>query len=138
MSTEEALKKCSQPELVKLDKAYKLAQQWVNNMSKSTVDGRSTAIELEGRPARLGIGATVPRGSKVANSSDPVERKLLAKLDAEKRKVLKRNEEFVPSSKDVKVDKDSEDEELESRTRAFAKKRPLNTTSPLQHKKKNK
>lgn len=33
---------------------YHLAQaeQWVNNMSKSSVDGKSTAIELEGRPAR--------------------------------------------------------------------------------------
>ncbi|CAA2988112.1 uncharacterized protein LOC111409996 [Olea europaea var. sylvestris] len=137
MSTEEASKKNSQPQLVKLGKAFKLAEQWVNNMSKSSVDGKSTAIELEGRPARLGIGATVPRGPRVANSSDPVERKLLAKLDAEKRKAVKRAEEFAPSSKDRNVDEDSEDE-LESKTKAFAKKRQLNMTSPLQQKKKHK
>ncbi|CAA2935045.1 Hypothetical predicted protein [Olea europaea subsp. europaea] len=113
------------------------AELWVNNMSKSSVDGKSTAIELEGRPARLGIGATVPRGTRVANSSDPVERKLLAKLDAEKRKDVRRAEEFAPSLKDRNVDEDSEDE-LESKTKAFSKKRPLNTTSSLQQKKKHK
>ncbi|KAL2469050.1 hypothetical protein Fot_50626 [Forsythia ovata] len=137
MTKEEASKKCSRPEFVKLDKAFKLAEQWVNNMSKSSEGRKSIAIELEGRPARLGIGATVPRGSKVVNSSDPVERKLLAKLDAEKRKVVKRAEEFAPSSKDGNVDEDGEDE-LESKTKAFAKKRPLNTISPLQRKKKHK
>ncbi|CAA3012882.1 Hypothetical predicted protein, partial [Olea europaea subsp. europaea] len=78
-----------------------------------------------------------PRETRVANSSDAVKRKLLAKLDAEKRKVVKRAEEFVPSSKDRKVDEDIE-YELKSKTKDFSKKRPLNRNSTLQEKEKHK
>ncbi|KAI3444537.1 hypothetical protein Pfo_001202 [Paulownia fortunei] len=129
-STEEGPKKKLQPQLMKLEKAFKLAEQWVNNMSKSSENEKSPLVELEGRPSRLGIGATVPKESKVMRSNNPVERKLLAKLHAEKRKVDKRDEDMAPSAKDGNVDEDSEEEELESKTRAFAKKRPLSMTSP--------
>ncbi|XP_011092408.1 uncharacterized protein LOC105172592 isoform X1 [Sesamum indicum] len=137
-NTEEDPKQKLQPQLVKLDKGFKLAEQWVNNMSKSSYDEKSTLLELEGRPSRLGIGATVPKQSKVTHSDNPVERKLLAKLHADKRKVVKRDEDFVPSAKDGNVDDDSEEEETESKTRAFSKKRHLSLTSPLNAKKKHK
>ncbi|KAK4411397.1 hypothetical protein Sango_0212700 [Sesamum angolense] len=107
-------------------------------MSKSSYDEKSTLVDLEGRPSRLGIGATVPKQSKVTRSDNPVERKLLAKLHADKRKVIKRDEDLVPSAKDGNVDDDSEGEEMESKTRAFSKKRHLSLTSPLNARKKHK
>ncbi|KAG8391836.1 hypothetical protein BUALT_Bualt01G0228400 [Buddleja alternifolia] len=136
-STEDDQKKKVQPQLVKLEKALKLAEQWVNNMSTTSVNQKSFIVDLEGRPSRLGIGATVPRESKVELSNDPVQRKLLAKLHADKRKTIKRDEEAAPSAKDGSVDEDSEEEESESKTRAFSKKRPMNLTSPLHAKKKH-
>uniref|UniRef100_A0A5B7BQJ1 Uncharacterized protein n=1 Tax=Davidia involucrata TaxID=16924 RepID=A0A5B7BQJ1_DAVIN len=137
MSKGESPKKTSLPKLVKLDKAFKLAQQWVNNMSKFNED-ESTEVELEGRPPRLGLGATVPRQSKVGSSNDPVERKLHAKLDIGKRKAAKSTEESTPSARDVCDDKDDSEEDLDSRTNAFAKKRVVPLTSSLQAKKKKK
>ncbi|PIN22836.1 hypothetical protein CDL12_04432 [Handroanthus impetiginosus] len=135
-ATEEDQKKKVQPQLVKLNKAFKLAEQWVNNMSKSSVDEKSS-VELEGRPSRLGIGATVPKESRATHSDNPIERKLLSKLHAEKRKVTKRDEETMQSAKDGNVDEDSEEEESESKTRAFAKKRPPSSPLPLHTKKKH-
>ncbi|KAK6129491.1 hypothetical protein DH2020_036724 [Rehmannia glutinosa] len=136
-TTEEDPKKKLQPQLVKLNKALKLAEQWVNNMSKSTVDEKSNLVDLEGRPSRLGIGATVPKESKIACPNNPIERKLLAKLNANKRKVATRDEDLAPSAKGGNVDDDSEEEESESKTRSFAKKRPLSSASPLHRKKKH-
>ncbi|XP_051121666.1 uncharacterized protein LOC127245065 [Andrographis paniculata] len=134
-STEEDLKKKSQPQLVKLDRAFKLAEQWVNNMSKSSShDEKSPSVELEGRPAGLGIGATVPKESKVALTNNPVERKLFSKLQTENRKANKRDENLASNAK---VDEDSEEDESESRTRAFSKRRPLSLSSPLNAKRKN-
>ncbi|CAL5340326.1 unnamed protein product [Camellia sinensis] len=135
MSMEESAKKTSRPQLVKLDKALKLAEKWVNNMTKSTED-KSTEVQLEARPARLGLGATVPRQSKVVGPlNDPVERKLHAKLDVGKRKAAKSREEFKHDSKE----EDNDDEEnLESRTNLFAKKRVVPLASSLEAKKKQK
>ncbi|GFZ21028.1 hypothetical protein Acr_29g0001900 [Actinidia rufa] len=112
-------------------------------MTKSTEE-EPAVVELEGRPARLGLGATVPRQPKVGPLNDPVERKLYAKLDVGKRKAAKNKEESSPSARerhDVKDDEDDENEDEdknESRTNLFVKKRVVPLTSSLQAKKKKK
>ncbi|XP_058222128.1 uncharacterized protein LOC131332085 isoform X2 [Rhododendron vialii] len=143
MSTEESAKKPSRPQLVKLDKALKLAENWVNSMTKSTEE-ESGEVELEGRPLRLGLGATVPRQSRVGvvgPLNDPVDRRLHAKLEAGKRKASQRMEEesspSVRGGHNVKDDEDYDDD-LDSRTNLFAKKRVMPLTSSLQEKKKQK
>ncbi|PSS26328.1 Protein of unknown function DUF3245 protein [Actinidia chinensis var. chinensis] len=140
MSIKESAQKTSRPQLVTLDKALKLAEQWVNNKNKSTEE-EPTVVELEGRPARLGLGATVPRQSKVGPLNDPVERKLYAKLQVEKRKAAKNKEKSKSSAReryDVKDDEDEDEDEYEneSRTNLFSKKRLVPLTSSLQAKKK--
>ncbi|KAL5187272.1 hypothetical protein HKD37_05G012981 [Glycine soja] len=60
------------------------AELWVNNMSNA--DNVRTNVDLKGRPFGLGLGAKVSLQSKFVLSNDPVERKLHAKLNAEKRK----------------------------------------------------
>ncbi|XP_071701084.1 uncharacterized protein [Rutidosis leptorrhynchoides] len=128
MSTEDSTKKKSHPELVKLNSAFKLAEKWVSNMTRTTDNG-STRVVLEARPPGLGIGAAVPRQPKVALSNDPVERKLRAQLDAGKRKFSKLEEESRPTPVDEISD---EDEETESRTKAFVKKKATNLPSSKQ------
>ncbi|KAJ4849702.1 hypothetical protein Tsubulata_006728 [Turnera subulata] len=114
----------STPQILVLDKAYKLAEQWVNNMSKGVEDEPKT-VETEGRPARLGLGAKVVKQSEVRHSNDPIERKLHAKLQAGKNKVARSTEDTNPSARDVQNDEDDDSEgELESRTSSFTKKRP--------------
>lgn len=75
---------------------------------------------------RLGIGAAIPRENKVTRSNDPVERKIQAKLDSGKRRAVQNAEELA---KDSISEEDSDEEELESRTQAFTKKRPPMTSS---------
>ena len=79
---------------------------------------------------------------RVGPLNDPIERKLHAKLDAGKRKAAKSTEESSPYARgrdDSKADNEDEDDEnLDSRTSAFAKKRVMPLTSPLQTKKKQK
>ncbi|KAA8516054.1 hypothetical protein F0562_019233 [Nyssa sinensis] len=138
MSKEESTRKISLPKIVKLDRAFKLAEQWVNGMTKCNED-ELNEVELEGRPARLGLGATAPRLPKAGASNDPVERKLLTKLDVGKRKAAKRTEESIPSTRDGYDDKDDSEEDLDSRTNAFAKKRavvPFTSSLPAKKKKK--
>ncbi|XP_042006823.1 uncharacterized protein LOC121755573 [Salvia splendens] len=130
-------KKKPQPQLVKLNHAFKLAEQWVNNMSKTSTIDKPPSIELEGRPMRLGIGATVPKESKFTCSSNPVEKKLLAKLHNNKIKGAVKDEASVPPSETGKADEDSEDEESESKTRAFSKKRPPSSISHPHARKKH-
>ncbi|CAK9143334.1 unnamed protein product [Ilex paraguariensis] len=130
ISIEKSSQKTSRPQIVKLDRAFKLAEKWVNDMTKTSED-ESTALELEGRPLRLGLGATVPREHKFFPSNNPIEKKIRAKLDAEKRKAAKNAEDSAPSVRDGSVDQDSSDEELESRTKAFSKKRAVNLVSSL-------
>ncbi|KAI8546671.1 hypothetical protein RHMOL_Rhmol07G0137600 [Rhododendron molle] len=141
MSMEESAKKPSRPQLVKLDKALKLAENWVNNMTKSTEE-ESGEVELEGRPLRLGLGATVPWQSRVGPLNDPVDRRLHAKLEAGKKKASQRmEEESIPSVRgghNVKDNEDDDDNDLDSRTNLFAKKRVMPLTSSLQAKKKQK
>ncbi|XP_024964898.1 uncharacterized protein LOC112505184 [Cynara cardunculus var. scolymus] len=118
MTTEESSKKIARPELVKLNRAFKLAENWVSNMTRTT-DNESTRVVLEARPPGLGIGAVVPRKPTLVLSNDPVERKLRAQLDAGKRKLSRTAEES-----EVRDDGSSDEEdEAESRTKAFAKKK---------------
>ncbi|KAK1434733.1 hypothetical protein QVD17_00483 [Tagetes erecta] len=118
MTTEDASKKTARPELVKLNSAFKLAEKWVSNMTRTT-DNESTRVVLEARPPGLGIGAVVPRQPKVGLSNDPVERKIRAQLDAGKRKYSKLEEE----SRDDGASDEDDDDEPESRTKAFVKKK---------------
>ncbi|RZB93923.1 hypothetical protein D0Y65_025296 [Glycine soja] len=95
MSVMETPKKTGAPQIVKLDKALKLAELWVNNMSKDADDDRTNA-DVEDRPSGLGLGAKVSRQSKFVASGDPVERKLYAKLNAEKRKAANIAKSLLP------------------------------------------
>ncbi|VFQ61438.1 unnamed protein product [Cuscuta campestris] len=119
MTTEGTSKKTSRAQLVKLDRGFKLAEQWVNNMGKSLDDDKSNAAILEARPPRLGIGATVPRGPTYVRSNDPIERKLRGTLNAKEKKVDRK----APADQKVEEKGDTDDEESESKTQAFAKKR---------------
>ncbi|KAK3003503.1 hypothetical protein RJ639_019770 [Escallonia herrerae] len=83
-------------------------------MTKS-VEDESTEVVLEARAPRPGLGAAVPRQFHFTPSNDPLERKLRAKLIADKRKVAKSAEE------DEILDEDSADEETESRKCFFEK-----------------
>ncbi|KAL9315011.1 hypothetical protein ACSQ67_016012 [Phaseolus vulgaris] len=122
MSVTATSKKTGAPQIFKLDKALKLAELWVNNMSKDADDHRTNA-DLEGRPSGLGLGARVSRQSKFVPSDDPVEKKLYAKLSAEKRKAANIAKESATIARDD-LDDDEESEELDSRTNAFAKRKP--------------
>ncbi|XP_042494078.1 uncharacterized protein LOC122073554 [Macadamia integrifolia] len=126
------------PKLVTLNKAFQLAESWVNDMNGSAAED-STEVEFEGRPLRLGLGAKVIHQSKRRALTDPVERKLRAKLDAGKRKAAQSIEESNPSEQnDILGEDDSEDEVSESRTNAFLKKRWTLPASSLHGKKKHK
>ncbi|XVF65268.1 hypothetical protein PTKIN_Ptkin09bG0233800 [Pterospermum kingtungense] len=112
------------------------AEQWVSKMSGSAED-ETVEVEPEGRQSGLGLGAKVPRQSKVGPSNDPVERRLYAKLEAGKRKASKNRELTTPSDRDG-VDDSGDDEDLESRSSAFSKKKAAPPTSQLHAKKKQK
>ncbi|KAK7394763.1 hypothetical protein VNO78_15301 [Psophocarpus tetragonolobus] len=135
MSVTETPMKAGAPQIVKLDKALKLAELWVNNMSKGADEDRIDA-DLEGRTSRLGLGAKVSRQSKVVPSDDPVERKLCAKLNAEKRKAANIAKESTAIASDA-LDDDEDSENLDSRTNAFTKRKATApfTSSVLQNKK---
>ncbi|CAL5192686.1 unnamed protein product [Lathyrus oleraceus] len=130
-------KKTAPPPIVKLNNAFKLAEVWVKSMSGSA-DDETSNVNTESRPHKLGLGAKVPRQSNVGLSNDPVERKLHAKLDADKRKAANIAKESTPFASDI-LDDDDEDDEEESRTNAFAKRKaavPL--TPPILGNKKRK
>ncbi|WJX72203.1 hypothetical protein P8452_56105 [Trifolium repens] len=133
MSATENPKKSGATPIVKLNKALKLAEVWVNNMSRSAGD-ETSSVDTEGRPLRLGLGAKVSRQTKVGLSNDPVERKLNAKLDAEKRKAANIAKESTTIASD-----DDDDDEDESRTNAFSKRKaPAPLTRPIPRNKKQK
>ncbi|KAE9617702.1 hypothetical protein Lalb_Chr03g0038131 [Lupinus albus] len=136
MSVAAKSKKISGSQIVKLDKALKLAEIWVNNMSQDADDG-TTHADIEGRPVGLGLGAKVSRQSKVGPSDDPVERKLYAKLGAEKRKRVKIAEESTIGAKDD-LDDNEDDEQEESRTTTFSKRKAIPLRSSILGNKKQK
>ncbi|XP_034205859.1 uncharacterized protein LOC117619908 isoform X2 [Prunus dulcis] len=124
MSTNKTPQKKNRPQVVKLDEALELAQKWVNNMTEPAED---EPFEIQSRPARLGLGAKVPRPSKFSPSDDPLERKLHYKLDAGRRNAAKIAEE---SASAAARDDSDDDEDLDSRTKAFEKKRPAAPVTP--------
>ncbi|CAN0880741.1 hypothetical protein LINGRAHAP2_LOCUS13822 [Linum grandiflorum] len=135
MSTE-APSKTKPPQIVTLNHAFKLAQQWVNNMSRSTDDEPAEAEE-QGRPLKLGLGARAAPQSNLTPSNDPAGRRLHNKLEAGKKRAAKvANETGGPGDDES----DNSDGEIESRTGAFPKKRagPPALPSQLNTKKKKK
>ncbi|XP_062154974.1 uncharacterized protein LOC133863023 [Alnus glutinosa] len=120
MGTTETLQKTGLPRIVKLDMGLKLAAQWVNNMTKAAED-EPTEVESEARPKRLGLGAKLSRRAKFEPLNDPLERKLHAKLNIGKRKATKSAEVSIPFAGDGSDNEDEED--LDSRTRAFDNKK---------------
>jgi hypothetical protein len=85
---------------------------------------------------RLGLGAKeVLHQSKSRQSNNPVERRILAKLEAGKSLAAKTIKDSILPARDDNEDDDSS-EEIESKTKAFAKKRPGPLVPTLQVKKK--
>ncbi|BFG30542.1 hypothetical protein CerSpe_168160 [Prunus speciosa] len=123
--TNKTSQKKDRPQIVKLNKALELAKKWVNDMTEPAED---EYFEIQSRPARLGLGAKVPRASKFVPSDDPLERKLHYKLDAGRRAAAKIAEESTAAS--AASDDDDDDEDLDSRTKAFEKKRPAAPVTP--------
>ncbi|KAM7261099.1 hypothetical protein ACFE04_026574 [Oxalis oulophora] len=110
------------------------AESWVDNMTKTASDEPTQPVA---RPDRLGLGAKVARHSKYVPSDDPVERRLHAKLNAGKRKAAETEEQqFTKTAKDAFSS--DEDDELESRTSVFSKKKVSPTLPISQGKKKQK
>ncbi|CAL9074137.1 unnamed protein product, partial [Musa textilis] len=105
-------------------KACFQAEAWVSNMSTSATNEKSE-VEFEGRPSKastmLGLGIKITPKMKVAVSSDPVEQKLLGKLNSKK----KLSSDDIEKASPVKENAPSDDDENEpeSRTSAFVKKR---------------
>ncbi|RWW09757.1 hypothetical protein GW17_00026733, partial [Ensete ventricosum] len=115
------------------------AEAWVNNMSTSATAEQSE-VEFEGRPSRyllwLGLGAKITPKMKVAVSSDPVVWKLLGKLNSKKKLSSDNREKASPVEENAPSDDD--ENEPESRTSAFAKKRLMPPATYLQSTKKRK
>ncbi|CAB4263085.1 unnamed protein product [Prunus armeniaca] len=124
--TNKMSQKKDRPQIIKLNKALELAQKWVNDMTEPAEDEH---FEIQSRPARLGLGAKVPRPSKFVPSDDPLERKLHYKLDAGRRAAAKIAEESAAATASAASD-DDDDEDLDSRTKAFEKKRPAAPVTP--------
>ncbi|XP_030931899.1 uncharacterized protein LOC126696913 [Quercus robur] len=123
MGTKETPKKTGLPQIVKRDMGLKLAEQWVNNMTKAA-ENELPEVESEGQPYRLGLGAKVSRQAKFGPSNDPLEKKLRAKLNTGKRKAAIIAKEYTPSARDGGDNEDDDDDDdLDSRTSAFDKKR---------------
>ncbi|KAG7594149.1 hypothetical protein ISN45_Aa01g029270 [Arabidopsis thaliana x Arabidopsis arenosa] len=127
MTTETAKKKGT-PLILKTDKAQKLAEKWVANMTRSADDDPIETAQEE-RPHRLGLGAKVSRQTKRRPSDDPLDQKLEAKFAAGKRKNARSVAESAGSSKDAGDDSEDDDDESESKSQAFGKKKK-NTSTP--------
>lgn len=121
----------SLPKLITCNKGLKLAEKWVKNMPGDVDEAKD--IEMEGRPARLGLGAKVPRKSQVGPLNDPVERRLHRKFGLGSKKTT--CIEDSPTKNEIAND-DEDDENLDSRTNAFAKKRAAPFSKTPQAKKK--
>ncbi|KAL5727447.1 hypothetical protein ACHQM5_000642 [Ranunculus cassubicifolius] len=137
MSTETPSKAKVAVRLVTLNKGLKLAESWVKNMSGSASDEPDEVI-FEGRQPGLGLGARPIHQPRMANSSDPVERRLLAKLNAQKKSALAKSvEENTPAEGNGGAGEDEDsDDDLESRSKSFSKKRAIPTASLKSNKKK--
>ncbi|XP_047086177.1 uncharacterized protein LOC124697668 [Lolium rigidum] len=127
-------KKAPLPKVVTLNKALKLAQTWVDKMSGQEPDELNDK-DFEGRPSGLGLGARVAPNVKRAAPTDPVERRLLGKVNAQKRKSA---EEEKRNTQDVNESSDDDSGEPQGRTSACSKKRELPSVTSLPLRKKAK
>ncbi|XP_021773218.1 uncharacterized protein LOC110737153 [Chenopodium quinoa] len=134
MSTKEE-PPASLPKLMTLNRGFKLAEQWVKNMPG---DEEAEETEVEARPARLGLGAKVPRKSQVEPIYDPVERRLHKKFGAGRKKPAGDEDSIPPPNNEEDNGDEDDDENLDSRTNSFAKKRPAFPPTTPQSKKKHK
>ncbi|KAH9622572.1 hypothetical protein KSS87_016459 [Heliosperma pusillum] len=103
-----------------LNKGLRLAEQWVKNMPGQAGE-EPGQLDMEGRPAGLGLGARVLPKSHLGPSNDPLERKLMRHLGVGKKKPVADEERKPPARNGF--DSDDDEENLESRTNAFTKKR---------------
>ncbi|MCO5610109.1 hypothetical protein L7F22_064344 [Adiantum nelumboides] len=66
------------------DKASQLAKEWVKNMTGGenleSEETDESALKIDGRPARLGLGAVYVPHSQLTTTLSPLEKKLKAKL----------------------------------------------------------
>ncbi|KAJ8445937.1 hypothetical protein Cgig2_009866 [Carnegiea gigantea] len=109
------------PKLVTLSKAFKLAQQWVGQMSGDE--------EKQGKWKWKAV-LLVPRKSEIRLLNDDVERRLQKKLGVRRRKSAE-DERPKPLTKNETSGNSDDEENLESRTSAFANKRtPPTATQP--------
>ncbi|KAE8772199.1 hypothetical protein D1007_55780 [Hordeum vulgare] len=124
-------KKAPLPKVVTLNKALKLAQAWVDKMSAPEPDELNDK-DFEGRPSGLGLGAKVAPNAKRSAPTDPVERRLLGKVNAQKRK----------SAEEEKINtqeaSDDDSGEPQGRTSACSKKRELPSVTSMPSGKKAK
>ncbi|KAF7045725.1 hypothetical protein CFC21_054805 [Triticum aestivum] len=122
-------KKAPLPKVVTLNKALILAQTWVDKMSALEPDELNDK-DFEGRPSGLGLGARVAPNVKRAAPTDPVERRLLGKVNAHKRKSA---EEEKINTQEVNEASNDDSGEPQGRTSACSKKRelPSVTSMPL-------
>ncbi|KAF3788304.1 hypothetical protein EJ110_NYTH21192 [Nymphaea thermarum] len=112
--------------IVILNTASKIAQGWVKSMSGGAYEDKPCEEEMKGRPSRLGLGAKFVPHSKVAASCNPVERKLQRKLESEKKRV-----DDLENSNAVD---EIEEDDLDSRANAFAKRRSSFSMSDMESK----
>lgn len=97
--------------------------------------GELAEVEYEGRIPRLGLGAKVPENAKPL--TDPVERKLLGKLNAYARQSSK-SAGKASADEECEPNEDDNDDEPESRTKSFVKKRAIPPVASLQLTKRRK
>ncbi|KAG0461930.1 hypothetical protein HPP92_020406 [Vanilla planifolia] len=123
------------PKVVKLEKAFKLAERWVDDMNGSASSDLNEP-EFIGRPERLGLGARIMPNARPSSSTDPIERKLMGKVNAMKQKSLKIIE---AANREANASSDSDDDEVpESRIKALSKKRSQPMAMPKNSSKKSK
>jgi hypothetical protein len=84
---------------------------------------------------RLGLGAKAAPGVKRAAPTDPVERRLLRKMNAQKRRSVEEENKIAKGAKEAS---DDDSDEPESRTCAFNKKRVLPSVNSMPSGKKTK
>lgn len=85
---------------------------------------------------RLGLGAKeIPTAKTASASAGPVERKLLAKVNAGNKFSTKDTRKGGDPAEESRCSGSDDDDEPESRTSAVARKRPLPPVTPPQSKK---
>ncbi|GLJ16581.1 hypothetical protein SUGI_0283920 [Cryptomeria japonica] len=138
----ESSKKNDSQNVIVLNKSLKLAEGWVKQMNVGEDSAKDAEeVEIQIRPQRLGLGAKFVPHSKFANTLNPVEKKLRAKLNAAKRQSALSTEELCSADKDSKAhelkhsnvdDYDDDDGDSESRASTFNKHREKYSADSLQ------